>query len=78
MLAIKTVLAENDHIPVLIFDEIDTGIGGVLAGEVGKSLYSLSKSHQVLCISHLHQITSLADHHFRYTKKPWTTGPLPA
>lgn len=69
MLAIKTVLAENDHIPVLIFDEIDTGIGGVLAGEVGKSLYSLSKSHQVLCISHLHQIASLADHHFRVHKE---------
>lgn len=69
MLAIKTVLAEQDHIPVLIFDEIDTGIGGVLAGEVGSTLYSLSKSHQVLCISHLHQIASLADFHFRVHKE---------
>jgi DNA repair protein RecN (Recombination protein N) len=69
MLAIKTVLADHDAIPVLIFDEIDTGIGGVLAKEVGASLYRLSKFHQVLCISHLHQIASLADNHFRVYKE---------
>ncbi|HEX2956050.1 MAG TPA: DNA repair protein RecN, partial [Chitinispirillaceae bacterium] len=51
MLAIKTVIAEHDNIPVLIFDEIDTGIGGVIASEVGKALLGLSKTHQVLCIS---------------------------
>lgn len=68
MLAIKTVLTGHDNIPILIFDEIDAGIGGILAKEVAKSLYSLSKSHQVLCISHLHQIASIADHHYRVYK----------
>ncbi|MCL2219547.1 MAG: DNA repair protein RecN [Chitinispirillia bacterium] len=69
MLAVKSILAEQDEIPVLIFDEIDTGIGGVLAGEVSKALYSLSSTHQVLCISHLHQIASAADHHYLVAKK---------
>lgn len=69
MLAVKSILADNDEIPVLIFDEIDTGIGGVLAGEVSKALYSLSSTHQVLCISHLHQIASSADHHYRVSKE---------
>ncbi|MDR0331755.1 MAG: DNA repair protein RecN [Chitinispirillales bacterium] len=69
MLAVKSILAEQDEIPVLIFDEIDTGIGGVLAKEVAKALYSLSSTHQVLCISHLHQIASSADHHYLVTKK---------
>ena len=68
MLAIKTVLTGQDNIPVLIFDEIDAGIGGLLAKEVAKSLYALSKSHQVICISHLHQIASVADHHYRVFK----------
>ncbi|MDR3011908.1 MAG: DNA repair protein RecN [Chitinispirillales bacterium] len=69
MLAIKSILAEQDEIPVLIFDEIDTGIGGVLAGEVSKALYSLSSTHQVLCISHLHQIASTANHHYLVAKR---------
>jgi len=69
MLAVKSILAKQDEIPVLIFDEIDTGIGGVLAGEVSKALYALSSTHQVLCISHLHQIASGADHHYLVSKK---------
>jgi DNA repair protein RecN (Recombination protein N) len=69
MLAIKTVMASHDHIPILIFDEIDSGIGGVLAKEVGRALATLSDSHQVLCISHLHQIASLADHHYHVFKE---------
>lgn len=69
MLAIKTVIAEQDHIPVLIFDEIDTGIGGVMASEVGHAICNLSHTHQVLCISHLHQIASLADNHFQVRKE---------
>jgi len=69
MLAIKTVLAKQDSIPILIFDEIDTGIGGHLAAEVARSMYSLSKSHQVICISHLHQIASIADHHYLVFKE---------
>jgi DNA repair protein RecN (Recombination protein N) len=69
MLAVKTVLAEQDNIPVLIFDEIDTGIGGTVANEVAKCLRSLSATHQVLCISHLHQIASLAEQHFQVYKE---------
>ncbi|HEX2955741.1 MAG TPA: hypothetical protein VHO70_02850, partial [Chitinispirillaceae bacterium] len=69
MLAIKSVLAEQDHIPVLIFDEIDTGVGGVLAAEIGHTMCQLSRTHQVLCISHLHQIASMADHHFQVRKE---------
>ncbi len=69
MLAIKTVLAGQDNIPILIFDEIDAGIGGHLAKEVAKSMYALSQSHQLICISHLHQIASIADHHYRVYKK---------
>ena len=69
MLAIKSVLAGHDQVPVLIFDEIDTGIGGVLASEVGKAMLELSRSHQLLCISHLHQIASLADHHYKVYKE---------
>jgi DNA repair protein RecN (Recombination protein N) len=70
MLAIKTVMSTHDRIPVLIFDEIDTGIGGLLAKNVAQALAGLSKTHQVLCISHLHQIASLADHHFHVYKEP--------
>ncbi len=69
MLAVKTVLSRNDQVPVLIFDEIDTGIGGVIAGAVGKAMQSLSSSHQVLCISHLHQIASLADRQIKVYKE---------
>ncbi len=69
MLAIKTVLAEQDHIPVLIFDEIDTGVGGILASEIGHSICNLSRTHQILCISHLHQIASMADNHFLVRKE---------
>jgi DNA repair protein RecN (Recombination protein N) len=69
MLAVKSVLAAQDNIPVLVFDEIDTGIGGLLAKEVAKSLVSLSASHQLLCISHLHQIASQANHHYHVFKE---------
>jgi DNA repair protein RecN (Recombination protein N) len=64
MLALKTVLAEADRIPVLIFDEIDTGISGRTARVVGNNLKEVSRKHQVLCITHLAQIASLADSHF--------------
>ncbi len=69
MLAIKTVMAAHDHIPILIFDEIDSGIGGVLATEVAKALIVLGKSHQLLCISHLHQIASVANNHYHVFKE---------
>lgn len=69
MLAMKTVLAQEDPVPVLIFDEVDAGIGGMVAREVAESLYALSARQQVLCISHLHQIASLADQHIHVYKQ---------
>ncbi|MBI5197453.1 MAG: DNA repair protein RecN, partial [Nitrospirae bacterium] len=68
MLAVKAVLASADRTPTLIFDEIDTGIGGKVAEEVGIRLKRLAKSHQVACITHLPQIASLADHHYGVEK----------
>ncbi|MBN2009846.1 DNA repair protein RecN [candidate division KSB1 bacterium] len=64
MLSLKTALAEADRVPVLIFDEIDIGISGRIAQAVGRSLKRLARTHQVICITHLPQIASLADHHF--------------
>jgi len=68
MLALKSLLAEADQVPVLIFDEIDIGISGRIAQAVGRNLKSLGRSHQVLCITHLPQIASMADHHFLVEK----------
>jgi DNA repair protein RecN (Recombination protein N) len=68
MLALKSALAEADAVPVLIFDEIDTGISGRIAHVVGKRLKSLGRNHQVVCITHLPQIASAGDRHFRVTK----------
>ena len=64
MLALKSILAKSDKLPVLIFDEIDTGVSGRLAQAVGLSLKSLSKFHQIIAITHLPQIAGLADAHF--------------
>jgi len=69
MLALKVVLAGVDPVPTLVFDEIDAGIGGGIAERVGKRLLSLSNQHQVLCITHLPQIASLADTHYFVEKK---------
>jgi DNA repair protein RecN (Recombination protein N) len=67
-LAVKQVLAEVDETPTLVFDEIDTGIGGRSADPVGRSLWTLARSHQVLCVTHLPQIAAYADAHYRITK----------
>lgn len=69
MLAIKTILADNDAIETLIFDEIDTGIGGEVANSLGKHLCNLAKSRQVLCITHLAGIASFADNQIKIEKK---------
>lgn len=63
MLALKSVLAKIDHVPILIFDEIDTGVGGAVAATIGKRLRALGQYHQVLCITHLPQVASQAEHH---------------
>lgn len=68
MLAIKTVLSDVDSIPILIFDEIDSNIGGEVANQVGLELQKLGKNHHVLCISHLPQVASFANVHFRVHK----------
>jgi DNA repair protein RecN (Recombination protein N) len=69
MLALKSILAEVDSVPVLIFDEVDAGIGGKTAESVGKKLDGISGTHQLLCITHLPQIASFGDHHLKVEKK---------
>jgi len=68
MLSLKSTLAKNDKLPLLIFDEIDVGISGRIAQKVGRALKNLSAYHQVISITHLAQIASLADHHFSIVK----------
>jgi DNA repair protein RecN (Recombination protein N) len=68
-LAIKEVLADLDLTPTLVFDEIDTGIGGRSAEPVGRSLWALGRSHEVLCVTHLPQIAAYADAHFQIAKR---------
>jgi DNA repair protein RecN (Recombination protein N) len=69
MLAIKTVLASRDKIPTMIFDEIDTGISGKTAWKVSEKLGALSRSHQVICITHLPQIAAMSDCHYKIAKQ---------
>ena len=68
MLALKTVLAETDHVPVLVFDEVDAGVGGAVASVMGERLRALGAFHQVFCITHLPQVASQATAHFRVSK----------
>lgn len=68
MLGLKTVLAKADTVPVLIFDEIDAGIGGPMGQVVGRKISSLARMRQVLCISHLPQIAAQAAQHFHVAK----------
>jgi DNA repair protein RecN (Recombination protein N) len=69
MLALKTILAHVDAVPVLIFDEIDTGISGRAGQVVGEKLWRLARKHQVICVTHLPQIAALADHHLHVLKR---------
>jgi DNA repair protein RecN (Recombination protein N) len=69
MLALKTVLAEIDHVGTLVFDEIDTGIGGRTAEVVGAKLAAVARSRQVLCITHLPQIARFARRHLLVRKQ---------
>lgn len=68
MLSLKTILAKNDKLPLLIFDEIDTGVSGQIAQKVGKALKELAAFHQIIAITHLPQIAGLADFHFLVEK----------
>ncbi len=69
MLSLKSVLAKNDKLPLLIFDEIDTGVSGKIAQKVGRAIKSLSQFHQLIAITHLPQIAGLADHHYAVEKR---------
>lgn len=68
MLAIKSVLAEKDEVETLIFDEVDTGVSGRAAQKIAIKLAALSKTHQILCVTHLAQLAAFADTHFRIEK----------
>ena len=74
MLAIKTVGADADKLPTLVFDEVDAGIGGEAAIQVGLRLKALGARHQVLVVTHLAQIAAFADHHLLVEKVPGEDG----
>jgi DNA repair protein RecN (Recombination protein N) len=65
----KSILAETGAAQTLIFDEVDSGIGGATAEVVGKKLHALSQRHQVLCVTHLPQIACFADTHYNVSKE---------
>lgn len=69
MLALKTILAKSDRLPLLIFDEIDIGISGRVAQRVGRAMKALSKDHQIIAITHLAQIAACGDAHFLAEKR---------
>ena len=69
MLAVKAVLAEQDQIPVLVFDEIDANIGGEIGGAVGRKLAQVAGNHQLLCITHLPQVAACGNTHLAVTKR---------
>ena len=64
MLALKTILAKSERLPILVFDEIDTGVSGAIARRAGESMHRLAQYHQIIAITHLPQIASLGDTHF--------------
>lgn len=67
-LAIQVILCESSRIPTLIFDEVDSGVGGGIAEIIGKKLRWLGETRQVFCVTHLAQVASQAHHHFRVEK----------
>ena len=69
MLALKSLCARGSAVPTIVFDEIDVGIGGQTAHSVGEKLMALSRSAQVLCVTHLPQVAKFADHHYVVTKE---------
>lgn len=69
MLALKTVLADEDEVPVLVFDEVDANVGGETARAVGEKMRRIAKQHQVLCITHLAPVAAAGDTHFVVTKE---------
>jgi len=68
MLALKTILAKSERLPILVFDEIDVGISGDMARRVGESMHNLARYHQIITITHLPQIAALGDRHYKVEK----------
>ncbi|MBU1052338.1 MAG: DNA repair protein RecN [Proteobacteria bacterium] len=68
ILALKALLAQTESVETIVFDEVDSGIGGGVAEVVGRKMASLAQNYQIICITHLAQIASFADHHFRISK----------
>ncbi len=68
MLALKTALADQDRVPVLIFDEVDANVGGEIGSRVGEKMRQIGGKHQVLCITHLPQVAALGEHHYEVVK----------
>ena len=68
MLALKTILAQADATPLLVFDEVDANVGGEVGRAVGSKMVELAKEHQVFCVTHLPQVASLAHNHLLVTK----------
>jgi DNA repair protein RecN (Recombination protein N) len=68
MLALKTVLAAEDEVPVLVFDEVDANVGGETANAVGDRMRQIARQRQVLCITHLPQVAAHASAHYVVTK----------
>src|SRR5205085_10888395 len=69
MLALKTVLAAEDEIPVLVFDEVDANVGGETANAVGEKMSQIARQRHVLCITHLPQVAAAAESHYVVTKQ---------
>lgn len=69
MLALRSIVTLQDDVETIVFDEVDTGIGGVTASALGERLAELARSRQVLCITHLPQIAAFADRHFALAKE---------
>ena len=67
-LAIQVIASTDTHIPTLIFDEVDSGVGGAVAETVGKQMQLLGKQHQVMCVTHLPQVAAQAHHHLQVSK----------
>ena len=74
MLAIEVVFAGADPVPVMVFDEVDAGVGGQAAGEIGRRLARLARDHQVVVVTHLAQVAAFADTHLVVDKSPDTGG----
>lgn len=76
MLGMRNVMAERDTVPTLIFDEVDAGVSGRAAQKVAVKLHSVSRSKQVLCVTHLPQIAAAADAHLLISKAERNGGPI--